>query len=358
MQLATVEINTAAVKHNLTRINTLAPNARVLAMVKADGYGHNAVKMAQALSESDAFGVARIGEAIELREAGIDNQIVLMEGCFDVQEYELAIEHGFQLSIHNNIQLEQFLSLSPDKPVVVWLKLDTGMHRLGFTVEGYRAAYEALRKCDHCAAGIVLMTHFACADDVQHTFNEQQLSLFHQASSGLNGQISVANSATILTRQDRHFNWVRPGIILYGASPVLNTTAADFDLLPVMTFKSNVIAVKTIKRGERVGYGGDWQAERDTRIAVIAAGYGDGYPRHAKSGTPVFINGERCPLVGRVSMDMITVDVTDAGSVEIGDKVTLWGNGLPAEEIATWASTISYTLFCGITNRVKRVYLD
>ena len=357
MRLAHVAINTSALKHNLARIQALAPESRVLAMVKADGYGHDAVQMAKALSKADAVGVARIGEAITLIQAGVEADIVLMEGCFDIAEYELAIEHGFQLVIHNDTQLAQFLSLKTDASIRVWLKLDTGMHRLGFSPEQYRESYRALKQCTHCHQDNVLMTHFACADDPDNSFNEQQLSLFQDASSDLNGLVSIANSATILTRPDRHLDWVRPGIILYGASPVLGTTAADFQLKPVMTFSSNVIAVKRIAKGERVGYGGDWQAARDTVLAVIGVGYGDGYPRHAKSGTPVLVKGARAQLVGRVSMDMITVDVTDLAPVSIGDAVTLWGEGLPAEEVAEWASTISYTLFCGITNRVARSYV-
>lgn len=355
MQLAVAEIDLSAVEHNLARIKSLAPNSKVLAMVKADGYGHNAVAMAKRLGAADALGVARIGEAIELVEAGVTTPIVLMEGCFDVGEYKLAAEHGFQITVHNQNQLNELLSLNGLAAFDVWLKLDSGMHRLGFDRAQFETAYEQLNRSDNCS-NLVLMTHFACADDVPNEFNETQLSLFNDITAGCSEAKSIANSATILTKPDRHLDWVRPGIILYGSSPVIGTTFVDYDLKPVMRFKTKVIGTKTIEAGETVGYGGDWRSQRETNLAIVGIGYGDGYPRHAQSGTPVLINGKECPLVGRVSMDMITVDVTDIAEVNIGDEVILWGPELAPERVAQHARTISYTLFCGITNRVKRVY--
>lgn len=362
MELAVAEIDLKAVKHNLNIVKSLAPEAKVLAMIKADGYGHGALQMAQNLSAADALGVARIGEAIDLVEQGISQTIVLMEGCFDADEYHLAIQHGFECVIQNSQQLELFLKLSPNAPMKVWLKLDTGMHRLGLETEEFASAYQQLKACKHCAPDIVLMTHFACADEIEREMNSLQYQQFLQSVEGLNEPLSVANSATILTQPSRQHHWVRPGIVLYGSSSVVDSKPSNYALRPVMTFRSKVIAVKTINERETVGYGAIWRAQRTTRVAVVAAGYGDGYPRHAKCGTPVLINGVECPLIGRVSMDMITVDVTDlddaeSGNVKIGDDVELWGKNLSPEIVAKCADTISYTLFCGITRRVKKRYL-
>lgn len=351
-----VEIDLNALQHNLAKVRQFAPQAKVLAMVKADGYGHGLVEVARSLHEADALGVARASEAQILIAAGVNTPLVLMEGCLDQDELTWAIKNHVQLTIQNQQQLDAFLALGCATPSTVWLKLDTGMHRLGFEPTNFIQAYEQLVACQHCQQ-IVNMMHFACADDLSDTFNESQYELFEQFTAKLDAPQSVANSATILSRPERQKDWVRPGIVLYGTSPVIGTESLDFDLKPVMTLRANVIAIKPVKQGQSVGYGRDWFADRDSVIAVLGVGYGDGYPRHAKNGTPVLVKGQRVPLVGRVSMDMITVDVTDLAKIEVGDPVTLWGDNLPSEDVARCADTLSYTLYCGITNRVKRVYV-
>ncbi|MDC2889552.1 alanine racemase [Psychrosphaera algicola] len=356
MYQPTADINLSALNHNLTQIKKRVKHANVLAMVKADGYGHGIVPVAQSLAAANAFGVARASEAKELVDAQINKPVVLVEGCFDLDEYQWALQSGVQVAIHTPVQLEQFLSLKTSKRITVWLKLDTGMHRLGFSPTQFKTAFQQLEQCQHCV-DIISMTHFACADDLENPLNEMQLSEFEQTCSGLEGQQSVANSALILSRPDKIKDWVRPGIALYGSSPIEGSQSQDFDLRPVMTFKANIIAINAIPKGHTVGYGCGWTADKDSTIAVVAVGYGDGYPRHAQNGTPVLINDQKAPLVGRVSMDMITVDISELTNVNIGDSVVLWGEGLPAEEIAICASTISYTLFCGITRRVKRNYI-
>jgi alanine racemase len=362
-----VEIDLGAVRHNLARVKDHAKGAKILAMVKADGYGHGIVEVAKSLANADALGVARTHEAVELVDAGVTQKIVLMEGCFSLEEYQWAHDNHVQVVIHTPSQLEQFLAFGATHPMLVWLKLDTGMHRLGFTEQEFLKAHQRLSECPHCA-DLVVMTHFACADDITNPLNENQMSTFEQTCRTLSSPQSVANSATILSRPDRIKDWVRPGIILYGTSPLLGSQSVDFELLPVMTFKANIIAIKSVLKGESVGYGCDWVAQKDSEIAVVGVGYGDGYPRHAKNGTPMLVHSkgsapqvsepQRAHLVGRVSMDMITADVTELANITVGDQVTLWGVGLPAESVAEHASTISYTLYCGITKRVKRHYLN
>lgn len=356
MYQPTVDIDLAALNYNLMQVKKLVKQANVLAMVKADGYGHGIVPVAKSLIAADAFGVARASEAKELVAANIVKPLVLVEGCFSLEEYQWAVENGVQIAIHTSAQLDQFLSLHTKKRVTVWLKLDTGMHRLGFSPVEFKLAYKKLEQCPHCA-DVISMTHFACADDLDNPLNDKQLAEFEQACLGLNGKQSIANSALILSRPERTKDWVRPGIALYGSSPLSPRPLTDVELRPVMTFKANIIAINAISKGQSVGYGCGWTAEKDSTIAVVAVGYGDGYPRHAPNGTPILIKGQKAPLVGRVSMDMITVDISELTNVNIGDSVVLWGKGLPAEEIAALASTISYTLFCGITRRVKRNYL-
>jgi alanine racemase len=355
MDLTVAEISLKALKHNLERVRSLAPDSKVLAMIKADAYGHGIEAIAKALPDADALGVARVGEAIELREAGVSSELVLMEGCFDLEEYQQAAVYNLQLVIHTQQQLEAFLELDLTAPLKVWLKLDTGMHRLGFDTDEFHQALSQLKQSSNCHPDIVLMSHMACADDISSSMNQLQVDEFVEAVAKQPYALSMANSATIISMPDMRLDWVRPGLLLYGCSPMVGHVAQDHGLQPVMTFSTKVIAVKTVKAGEFVGYGSRWQATQDTHIAVLAVGYGDGYPRHAQDGTPVMIKGVRYPLVGRVAMDMMTVDIGDT-HIQVGDEAILWGGELPAEEVATHADTISYTLFCGITRRVlKRV---
>lgn len=359
MNPVVAEISKSSLKHNLQRVRELAPNSKVLAMVKANAYGHDAIDVAKTLSDVDALGVARINEAMLLVEAGVKTPIVLMEGCFDECELTKAIEMHFEIVIQNQLQLTQLLAAKKVKqPIKVWLKMETGMHRVGVPTELARTMVSQLQTCGHVDKELTLVSHFACADEPLHPCNQQQLSVFNQVTDGLDVKRSCANSAATVAIPESHFDWVRPGVMLYGSSPLLGKSAEDCGLKPAMTLRSQVIAVNDIEAGGIVGYGANWSAEKNSRIAVVAMGYGDGYPRHAKNGTPVLINGKRYPMVGRVSMDMITVEVGLSSDVEIGDSVILWGPELPAEEIAEWADTICYEMFCNLANRVKRQFVD
>lgn len=323
------------------------------AAVKADGYGHGLVRVARALSDADAFAVASIQEALILRRAGVQQRILLLEGVFDAAELPQCAQYGLNIAIHHPEQARMLETARLDRPLRVWLKIDTGMHRLGLEPDAAPTVFRRLMDCASVAPAIGLMSHLARADERDCGYTLQQLQVFDKATAGLPGMRSLANSAGILGWSQTHFDWVRPGIMLYGASPFVDRLAADEDLRPAMTFQTRLIAIKRLQRGDPVGYGGTWVCPEDMDVGVAAVGYGDGYPRHAPSGTPVLINGREAALIGRVSMDMITVDLRQHPEARIGDPVVLWGEGLPVERIARAAGTISYVLMCGITARVK-----
>lgn len=352
-------IDLEALRYNCQLANSLSPNSQTMAVIKANAYGHGAVPVADALTDLvPAFGVACIEEAIELREAGIENPIHLLEGAFSNDEIGIAAEQHFSLAVVNQEQKRAILNANLSTPLRVWICLDTGMHRLGLAPDELTSTYRELATSNNVAGDIVVATHFACADDLENNFTAIQLTRMTQAADELHVPKSFANSAGLIGWPDTRADWNRPGIMLYGSSP-FSVPHSDADrLLPVMTFKSAVIALRDIQPGETVGYAATWKAERPTRIATVAIGYGDGYPLHAPSGTPVLINGQRCPMVGRVSMDMITVDVTDLPSVAIEDEVTLWGAGLSVNEIAACAGTISYELLTRMPRRTPRVYIN
>lgn len=352
-------ISRRAWQRNLALLRSTAPTSRMLAVIKANAYGHGAVEAARTLP-ADAYGVARLGEGFELRAAGIMAPIVLMEGVFSPDELSLALKHRFDLVVHSSHQidwLESYATAAGIESIVVWLKINTGMNRLGFD-EGQ--AQTAARRLQSLAIvkEIRVMTHLATADESAHPLTTRQLAGFAAASVGIAGLRSVGNSAGILQGSNTQGDWVRAGIALYGSSPTSERTASELGLEPVMTLESEVIALRDLEVGESVGYGASWVAARPTRLAVVAAGYADGVPRSCPSGTPVLVAGQRTPLVGRVSMDMITVDVTDVPNVAIGDRVVLWGLGLSVDEIAKHAGTIGYELLCRVTARVPRVYVD
>jgi alanine racemase len=351
--MASATIDTGALRHNLKIIRGLAPHARVMAVIKANAYGHGLATAARALDAADAFAVARIGEAIALREAGINKRILLLEGVFDAEQLAAAAAGGFELVVHMREQIELLRAASPDWHFNVWLKLDSGMNRLGFKSHEFRDAHAALCAVPACKSPLNLITHLACADTPELPNTAEQLMVFGAATRSLPGERSIESSAGLLGFPDAQADWVRPGLLLYGISPVRGSKGADHGMRPAMTFRSTVIAVKDLAVGDRVGYGADWTATRPTRLAIASVGYGDGYPRSAASGTPVLVNGEYAALAGRVSMDMIAIDITELGRVpRVGDPVILWGEGLPAEEVAIWAETIPYTLVCGIGHRV------
>ncbi len=351
--MVSVTIDTGALRHNLEVIRRLAPSSRVMAVIKANAYGHGLVAAARALESADAFGVARLGEALTLREAGIKTRIVLLEGVMDREQLDAAAAAHLDLVVHSPEQLELLDAAPADARFKVWLKLDSGMNRLGFKGDAFQEAYAALGAMHCVQAPLYLCSHLASADSPELPTTAEQLMVFAAATRSIAGERSVASSAAILGFPDSQAEWVRPGLMLYGISPFRGATGADHGLRPVMTLCSRVIALKHLAEGEQVGYGGDWTATRPTRLAIASVGYGDGYPRSAASGTPVLINGDRAGLAGRVSMDMLAIDITEVQRpVRVNDPVVLWGEGLPVEEIALWAETVSYTLVCGISQRV------
>jgi alanine racemase len=325
-----------------------------MAIVKADGYGHGLAGVAEALIEADAFAVARLEEGLILRQAGHRCPIVLLGGIADKAGLQLASTYNLTLVVHEATQLDLLRQAPVAAPLLVWLKVDTGMHRLGFPPEAIPEVLASLCRCRAVASIVGLMSHLANADQAEDSLTALQLETFKGVSvSGL--ARSVANSAAIMAYPQAHFNWVRPGLMLYGASPFANCNGIAMGLKPVMTLKSRLIAIHHLRAGDKVGYGAAWTCPEPMTVGVAAIGYGDGYPRHAASGTPVLVNGCPVPLVGRVSMDMITLDLRGQPEARIGDSVIAWGSGLPVEEVAFHAATIPYELLCQVATRVPRV---
>lgn len=350
-------IDLGALNHNFFRVKQLAPDSKVLAVLKANAYGHGMLTVAQALKHADALGVARIDEALALRAGGITKPIVLLEGFFHADELQQVVASNLQLVIHHREQAEALLAAELDAPVRVWLKIDSGMHRLGIYPYEFNDLYQRLNQSANVQAPIRLMSHFASSDELSNPATARQLALFQQTIQQAAGEISLANSGAVLNWPQSHGDWVRPGLMLYGVSPMAELNGKDHGLMPVMTLCSSVIAVREVKAGDAVGYGGSWIAAHQTRLAVVAMGYGDGYPRAAGNNADVLINGKRFPIVGRVSMDMITVDI-GTEPVVVGDKVVLWGADLPVEQLARCVDTIAYELLCNITSRVQFSYID
>jgi alanine racemase len=348
------EINLKALHHNLGVARQAASNSRVMAVIKANGYGHGMIRVAHALNDADAFAVATIEEAINLREAGIIHPLLLLEGPLGIDD--IALMRGFHLQsvIHTVEQLEMLEQASAGRALPAWLKIDTGMHRLGFSVNEVRDVHRRMSQCQNIA-DIKFMMHFACADEDKHAMSQQQLDNFDKAIAGIAAEQSLANSAAVLSIREAHADWVRPGIMLYGSSPLQGKSASELGLQAVMTLKSSLIAVRDCKKGDQVGYGAAWTCSEDMRIGVACIGYGDGYPRHAPSGTPVLVKGQRAALAGRVSMDMICIDLRNIKDAAIGDEVICWGDDLSVDEIAQHAGTISYELLCGVTTRVPYI---
>ena len=349
-------LNFAALRHNLGVARSLAPNSRVMAVVKANAYGHGATEIAKELEPlADALAVACIEEALELREAGVEAPILLLEGVFSVDELTVASCHDFWVTVDNVTQLQWLEQADLTSALHVWLKIDTGMHRLGVEPHQVDSFFARLNAASAVAEGIVLSTHFASADDLDSLQTSQQIALFNQTCAGLSALRSAANSPGLLAWPDSHYDWVRPGYMLYGNSPLSGPHPNAATLQPVMTLRSAIISLRKVPRGESVGYGASWTADRDSLIATVTIGYGDGYPRLAPSGTPVLVNGQRAYLAGRVSMDMITVDVTELADVTLGDEVILWGDGLPVSEVARHAGTIGYELSTRMPARTPRI---
>ncbi|MFD2838575.1 alanine racemase [Azotobacter vinelandii] len=362
MRPARALIDLAALRHNYRLARELG-GARALAVVKADAYGHGAVRCARALeAEADGFAVACIEEALELREAGIAAPILLLEGFFESAELEPIQRHDLWCVVHSPWQLEAIERTALTRPLTCWLKLDSGMHRVGFAPADYRAAHARLMASGKVAR-IVAMSHFARADELDCPRVAEQLAQFETATAGLVAEFSLRNSPALLGwpqfffRHGHGDEWLRPGIMLYGATPFERYQEQAAQLRPVMTLESRIIGVRELPAGEPVGYGARFVASRPTRVGVVAMGYADGYPRHAPNGTPVAVDGRPAQLIGRVSMDMLTVDLTDLPQAGLGSRVELWGAQVPASEVAAAAGTIAYQLFCNV-RRVARSWLD
>lgn len=357
MKAATAVIDRRALRHNLQQVRRQAPQSRLIAVVKANAYGHGLLETAHTLQDADCYGVARIGEALMLRSGGIVKPILLLEGFFCAEDLPVLVANNIETAVHSIEQLEALEQAELARPVPVWMKLDTGMHRLGVRPEQAEAFYQRLSACCNVAQPVNIMSHFSRADEPDSDATLKQMQCFESFARGKPGQRSIAASGGTLLWPDAHNDWVRPGIILYGVSPMEDSCGSQFDLQPAMTLKSNLIAVRDHKAGESVGYGGTWVSEGDTRLGVVAMGYGDGYPRSAPSGTPVWLNGREVPVVGRVSMDMISVDLGPDATDKVGDEVVLWGKVLPVERIAACTGISAYELITKLTQRVAMEYI-
>lgn len=352
------KIDLAALKHNLSRVKQLSPKNRVMSVIKANGYGHGAVEVSKALAESDAFAVARVSEGIQLRDSGIKQPIVILEGVNSPSDLQSAADYSLSLVFHHWSQIELATTIQLSKPLsFCWLMVETGMHRLGLSTEKLDDAIRLLSDSSNISDQIGLMSHFANADIIGDPRNQQQLNKLKQLINKHNMPTSMANSAAILSLPESHGDWLRPGLMLYGISPFEHQSAEDLDLVPVMQLKSVVTAIQKLNAGDQVGYGGDWIAKQVTRIAIVSIGYGDGYSRQLSNTGSVLIQSKIAAVLGRVSMDMIAIDISNINEVSIGDEVILWGAQLlSVEQLALQAKTIPYELVCQVNERVIREY--
>ena len=343
-------LSPAALRHNYALAKLTAPHAQVLAVMKANAYGHGFDRVARAVPQADGFATLEIDHAVALRNGGFRGTILLLEGFFEPAELRTVQSADLATVIHSEEQLRMMEAERPTRPIDVWFKLNTGMNRLGFPAGNARHWLERLERIG-ATRSITLMTHFANADLPQGV--EEEMRLFNEATRGIALPRSLANSAAIFAHPDAHGDVVRQGITLYGASPFTDRLANSLGVRPAMTLQSEIIAVQELKPGDRVGYGGDWVCETAMRIGVVACGYADGYPRHAPSGTPVLVAGGRTKTVGRVSMDMLTVDLRPVPIANVGSPVVLWGDGIPVDEVAMAAGTVGYELLCAVAPRVR-----
>ena len=349
-------ISASAFRNNLSVVRGLAPDAKVWAVLKANGYGHGLLRAASGLASADGFAVIEIEHAVQLRDEGYAHPILLLQGFFTGAELDIISEHRLIPVIHNAEQIAMLAAAYMTMQLSVYFKINTGMNRLGFPPDAVPAALSALMACP-CVGNITLMTHFANADsDSASPRVAEQLGRFNDTVGNVALPKSLANSSAIISHSQTHADWVRPGIMLYGGSPfghrLPDHTAEALGLEPVMTFSSEIIDTQQLATGDRVGYGGTFVASAPMRVGTVACGYADGYPRHAGTGTPILVNGRRTQTLGRVSMDMLSVDLSGIPEAKVGSPVTMWGEGLPADEVAEAAGTISYELFCGVTQRV------
>lgn len=361
---ARARIRPGAITHNLDIVRRAAPGTKVMAVVKGNAYGHGLVQAATALAGADSLAVARLSEARDLRDAGVSTPVVLLAGVLSGHDLIEAVGLGLQLCVHDEQQLEWLEAYRGSVPML-WIKVDTGMHRLGFHADEVK---QAMQRAARRAARTGLMTQLACADDIDDPATPGQIDAFARLSAGFDGDFSIANSPGILAWADAYEClagprdegrlWIRPGLSLYGISPFAGSVGVDVGLRPAMCFEATLASVRQIDAGSRVGYGGSWKAPRDTMLGIVAAGYADGYSRHIPSGTPVLVNGRRVPVAGRISMDLMAVDLGPDADDRAGDRVMLWGDGLPVEEVALHAGTIPYDLLTGVTHREAALYED
>jgi alanine racemase len=352
-------LSTENLIHNVITLKQRAAPSRLIIMVKANAYGHGLRSVAVRLaSYADILGVASIDEALALRKMGIKTPIMLAEGVFEAQELVQASAEYLQVVVHEPTQITWLNEHPLPCPLTVWIKVNTGMGRLGFLPEQVPGIYRDLQNNTSIHPRIGVMSHFACSETIDHPLNTSQIQEFQNLLSLLPevSPVSLCNSGGLLNFPDLHYDYVRPGGLVYGLSPVSGTTGVQLGLKPVMTLQSNLIAINTLPKGSSVGYGGRYTCTQETRLGVLAIGYGDGYPFSARDGTPTLIGGKICPLIGRVSMDMLTVDVSDCPHAKVGDCVTLWGEGLPVETVALYTSEIPYTLVTGVQHRVRYIW--
>lgn len=356
-----ITIDLPALAHNIQRVKNFAPNAKIMTMVKANAYGHGAIACLPALGQVDALGVACLDEAVALCQVGWDKKIVIIEGAFSQSEWQTCLEQSFECVIHHKSQLDWALNDIPNSSnPTVWLKFNTGMNRLGFNEVEILPIAKQLHEAGY---QLVLTSHFANADIKDHPSNQQQIQKFERVLSQLKTQVnpntqgSLCNSAGIVNFPNHHHDWVRPGIIIYGATPVIDKTANELDLKPVMHFDASIIATHELQIGDCVGYGSRWQASSPCRIGIVSVGYADGYPRVVCDKAYVVANGHKLPIIGRVAMDMLMVDINHVDAIHVGTSVTLWGSSPTIDEVADWNGTISYEKLCLVTSRPHWHYL-
>ncbi|WP_158885640.1 alanine racemase [Rhodanobacter sp. L36] len=353
-------IHLGALRHNLARIKAMVAPAKVMAVVKADAYGHGLERVARALDDdADAFAVAALGDGLRLRAAGHRQRIVVLSGPDSANDINEMQRLHLDATVHHESQLQWLAQASPARGRLrVWLKIDSGMHRLGFAPEFVADVHARLTAMAGIDPDIGLMTHFSDSEVFDDQQTPAQIARFSEATRMFTGPRSLSNSAAVIGWPEARGDWVRTGGLLYGLSVVDGKSGADFGFRPAMTLSTQLIAINRIRRGESIGYNGIWTCPEHMDVGVAAVGYGDGYPRSAVAGTPVLVGERRVPLIGRVSMDLITVDLRGVPTAKVGDRVTLWGDGLPAEIVATQSGTISYDLTCGMTRRVLFVEDD
>ncbi len=351
---ASITLHSSALRHNLLVAKQAAPNSKIMPAVKANAYGHGIINTARTLSDlADGFIVACISEALELRESNITNELLVIQGYQSIDDLNISAEKNIRLVIHDEKQLDLLGNFSSHLKVKVALKLDTGMHRLGIEPSLTPSIYTKLQAHSSIHPDIWLMTHLACADDLNNPYTQQQIATFEHHTQSFSTTKTIANSAGILAWTDSHQDWVRPGIMIYGSSPIVGKSREDFNLQASMSLLAPLISIHTLKKGDAIGYGSTWTCPQDMKVGVVACGYADGYPRHAASGTPIFLNGKISRTLGRVSMDLIVIDLTNI-QAEIGHWVELWGKNINIDNVAQSAETISYELLCHAGSSCKK----